>query len=58
MRQETADNGGRVCVLEIPPSTVNFDHISDEEKLELWAVHRGSPAGIRQRLIDFQGVGL
>ncbi|EKU96671.1 hypothetical protein Lepto7375DRAFT_0621 [Leptolyngbya sp. PCC 7375] len=46
------------CAAEIPPRTVNFDHIPDEEKLALWAIHRGSPAGIRQRLIDLQGVGL
>lgn len=54
MKQETADNGGRVCAAEIPPRTVNFDHISDTEKLALWRSYRSA----KQHFIDLGRVGL
>ena len=56
--EETTQERGRDRAPEIPPKMVNFDHIDDAEKLSLWSIYRASPAGIRQRLIDLQGVGL
>ncbi|MEM1241695.1 MAG: hypothetical protein AAGI45_17825 [Cyanobacteria bacterium P01_H01_bin.26] len=56
MLKQTTDGGGRVVMPEIPPQTVNDDHLSDAEKIAVWSIYRETPAGLRQRLIDLQGV--
>ena len=54
MTTEATQQGGRNCAPKIPPRTVNFDHLSDAEKMELWRSYRSA----QQHFIDLARVGL